>query len=120
MFVIFVCFVYIYTLLRSAQLGLPVLRLNTAATRDATRGAGGGVVRAQNTFAASRTNLRLVAFRIAFLHTVGRPAGAPGPEDVRAGYSMSGGWVGRRLRSAPSHAGHRQAYARAARLVRVL
>ena len=55
-----------------------------------TRGRGAHtvapIVRAQNTFTASRTSLRLVAFQISFLRTVGRPAGASGPDDVRAGY----------------------------------
>jgi len=43
-------------------------------------------VRASATFEASLTSLRLVAFQIAFMHQVGRPAGSTGPSDVLAGY----------------------------------
>jgi len=42
--------------------------------------------RASATFEASLTSLRLVAFQIAFMNQVGRPAGSTGPSDVLAGY----------------------------------
>lgn len=41
---------------------------------------------ARHTFDASLTGLRLVAFQIFFLNTVGRPAGTTGPHDVIAAY----------------------------------
>jgi len=42
--------------------------------------------RASQTFEASLTSQRLIAFQIFFLNLVGRPAGTTGPEDVLAGY----------------------------------
>ena len=43
-------------------------------------------VRAEHTFEASLTSIRLVAFQISFLNLVGRPAGTSGPEEVLARY----------------------------------
>lgn len=42
--------------------------------------------RASATFEASLTSLRLVAFQIAFMQQVARPAGSTGPSDVLDGY----------------------------------
>jgi len=42
--------------------------------------------RARETFEASSTSLRLVAFQVSFLQLVGRPDGTTGPHDVLAAY----------------------------------